>query len=112
MCGSETPAPGVQLTGMPYVLRFLAQNIEGAGVVLTEGSRRVGMRRRVIGVKLLRRHMALRSGAVDRELLRACRSTDEVRMGPVKVCLGSVRLELRWRRVITAAGRLTRGGNP
>jgi len=33
-------------------------------------------------------------------------------MGPVKVCLGSVRLELRRRRAITAAGRLTRGGNP
>jgi len=30
----------------------------------------------------------------------------------VKVCLGSVRLELRRRRAITAAGRLTRGGNP
>ena len=60
----------------------------------------------------MRQRTALRTGRVDRELLRACRSTDEVRMGPVKVCLGSVRLELRRRRAITAAGRLTRGGNP
>jgi hypothetical protein len=105
IAGARVPATRARLGP-----RYLAQDDQEDDVVLTEGLRWVGVRRRVTVDNGRRRRWVRLRGKVDAEALRASGHRGSTRGGAVKVTweLGST--ETRRRRSILVAAELTGNG--